>query len=177
MPFCVFFWNFRAMTEKSALPTDFLFYLLFLCYSYLINWQVFHFYHLILILYIYIIATIKIIDRFRRSNYLGNQSQVDRTLFQVHIRLGSLVHLHRLILSLNWLVLWILVFFFWTFLYQLIVLFLLFLDIFLMSTWNFLACCLLWLMHLLRCLYFFINFCLYYFHTLNRPLSLNQYLH
>ena len=115
MPFCVFFWNFRAMTEKSALPTDFLFYLLFLCYSYLINWQVFHFYHLILILYIYIIATIKIIDRFRRSNYLGNQSQVDRTLFQVHIRLGSLVHLDRLILSLNWLVLWILVFFFLNF--------------------------------------------------------------
>jgi hypothetical protein len=59
----------------------------------------------------------------------------------------------------------------------LIVLFLLFLDIFLMSTWYFLACCLLWLMHLLRCLYFFKNFCLYYFHTLNRPLSLNQYLH
>ena len=122
-PFCVSFWNFRVRAEQFVLLIYLLFYLLFPCCSYLIYWQVFHFYHLIMILRIYIIASTKIASHFRISNYLENQSQVDHTLFQGHISWDSLICLLKLILSFVWLILWILLLFVWTILYQYLVLF------------------------------------------------------
>jgi len=93
------------MSEKSALIISFLIYLLFLFCSYLINSRVFHSYHLIIILRIYIVASTKIAYHFRKLNCLENRSQDDRILFQDHIKWDILVHHRRLKLFLTWLIL------------------------------------------------------------------------